>query len=356
MSSAKSSTNRIAQVSNGAMTAGWIGGVVTAAALGQYESGATRPSTQVLAELSRVLDVPAEFFTLSLVETHEGFFRSTRRTSVAYRRHARALAHIAHDLATRDAAAALLPPVSLPELPSQGLDAPREQIEDLAQRVRRKWGVPARPIPNVVGLLESHGIVVLRLPLDTADVDAFSLPFHDRPVVVLATDKNDRARSRFDGAHELGHLVMHGEHVWGLKQVESHAHAFAAAFLMPDRDIRDELPTYADWPALFDLKHRWQVSLAALPPAREEPRPDDRCQLPHRRQSSLRARLAAPGTESHRPPREPRPPTADRRSQPRQRRQQSYAAPHRRRDRRSQPAVTGQPGRWPVRAPSGGPP
>jgi hypothetical protein len=55
------------------------------------ESGATRPSPQVLAELSRVLEVPGEFFALSLVETHEGFFRSTRRTSVAHRRHARAL-------------------------------------------------------------------------------------------------------------------------------------------------------------------------------------------------------------------------------------------------------------------------
>ena len=33
---------------------------------------------------------------------------------------------------------------------------------------------------------------------------------------------------------------------------------------MPDRDIRDELPSYADWPTLFDLKRRWQVSLAAL--------------------------------------------------------------------------------------------
>src|SRR6266567_3644038 len=71
------------------------------------------------------------------------------------------------------------------------------------------------------------------------------LPALHYRLVVLATDKNDRGRSRFDGAHELSHLVMHGEHVWGLKQVESQAHAFAAAFLMPDRDIRDELPSYA---------------------------------------------------------------------------------------------------------------
>ncbi len=127
--------------------------------------------------------------------------------------------------------------------------------------------------------------------------------FHYR-LVVLATDKNDRARSRFDGADELGHLVMHGEHVWGLKQVESQAHAFAAAFFMPDRDIREELPSYADWPTVFDLRRPVAGLARRAPPASEEPRPDDRCELPHRRQSPFRARLAAPGADPH-PPENP---------------------------------------------------
>jgi Zn-dependent peptidase ImmA (M78 family) len=116
----------------------------------------------------------------------------------------------------------------------------------------------------VVGLLEGHGILVLRLPLDEADVDAFSLPFPDRPVVVLGANKKDRARSRFDAAHELGHLVMHGESVWGVKEVEIQAHKFAAEFLMPAADIRPELPAKADWATLFALKQRWHVSIAAL--------------------------------------------------------------------------------------------
>jgi hypothetical protein len=44
-----------------------------------------------------------------------------------------------------------------------------------------------------------------------AFVDAFyeaAVPFADHPVVVQGTDKDDRVRSRFDGAHELGHLVV----------------------------------------------------------------------------------------------------------------------------------------------------
>jgi Zn-dependent peptidase ImmA (M78 family) len=126
------------------------------------------------------------------------------------------------------------------------------------------WQLPIGPVSNVVATLERHGIVVMRLPLGSADVDAFSLPFRDRPIVVLGAEKNDRARSRFDAAHELGHLVMHGEQLWGLPDVERQAHRFAAAFLMPEQDIAGELPDRVDWPRLFELKRQWQVSLAAL--------------------------------------------------------------------------------------------
>jgi Zn-dependent peptidase ImmA (M78 family)/DNA-binding XRE family transcriptional regulator len=238
--------------------------VVTAAAVGQFESGATSPSKAVLDRLCVTLEVPLDFLALPLVETHEGFFRSLRRTSVSQRRRARAIAHIAHDLASSSTAASYFPPATIPRIPAANLDADRVELEELARAVRRTWGLPGGPVPNTVELLEDHGVVVIRLPLDTANVDAFSLPFPDHPVIVLGADKDDRARSRFDAAHELGHLVAHGEQVWGVKEVEQQAHAFAAAFLMPAEDIYDDLPTRADWPTLFDLKRTWQVSLAAL--------------------------------------------------------------------------------------------
>jgi Zn-dependent peptidase ImmA (M78 family) len=62
---------------------------------------------------------------------------------------------------------------------------------------------------------------VIRLPLGSSNVDAFCLPFADHPVVALGTDKDDRARSRFGGAHELGHLVDHGAQTWGVKEIET---------------------------------------------------------------------------------------------------------------------------------------
>lgn len=237
---------------------------VSPAALSQFESGSARPSADTVTRLSTILQVPAEFFAQPLTETHEGFFRSLRRSSVTDRRRARAVGCVAHDLALQARSAGRFAALSVPRLPAPGLDTNPAHIEPLAAALRGSWGLPRGPVLNIVELIESHGVAVIRLPLDSVDVDAFSLPFPNHPVVVLGTDKGDRARSRFDAAHELGHLVMHGDQIWGLPEIEKQAHAFAAAFLMPAEDIREELPNTVNWPTLFNLKQRWQVSLAAL--------------------------------------------------------------------------------------------
>ncbi|MEU8205818.1 ImmA/IrrE family metallo-endopeptidase [Streptosporangium sp. NPDC049046] len=237
---------------------------VTPAAISQFESGAARPKPETTGLLAELLNVPIEFFHTPMADSHEGFFRSLRRTSVTDRRHARAIGHVAHDLVLHAADARLFPAHNVPLIPASGLDADITEIEQIAARVRSSWNLPAGPVTDVVDLLEQHGVAVIRLPLGNTDVDAFSLPFADHPVVVLGTDKNDRARSRFDCAHELGHLVLHGEQIWGVKEVETQAHQFAAAFLMPAEDIYDQLPSRVDWQVLFELKRHWQVSLAAL--------------------------------------------------------------------------------------------
>ncbi|WP_433077729.1 XRE family transcriptional regulator [Dactylosporangium sp. CA-052675] len=237
---------------------------ISPAAISQFESGAARPSAGTIASFSTTLNVPIGFFAEPITETHEGFFRSLRRTAVADRRRARAIAHVARDLAAHAAAAGRFPASDVPRVPVSGLGADRDEIERIAGQVRKAWSMPTGPVGNVVDLLEQHGVVVIRLPLGSADVDAFSLPFVDHPVVVLGADKNDRARSRFDGAHELAHLVLHGEQIWGVKEVENQAHQFAAALLLPADEIEGELPTTVDWPKLFELKRHWQVSLAAL--------------------------------------------------------------------------------------------
>lgn len=240
---------------------------VTATAVAQYEKGA-RPAQSIQAQICLALGMPREFFgsgaPLALLPASGAHFRSLRSTSAKAREQVLAYGELCLQLVDLLAEYVDLPSVDLPdlELPDE---LTSEVIEDAATRVRERWGIAAGPVPSVVQQLEMHGVLVMRLP-DSADprVDALSTWEGDRPLIFLNPRKDDKARSRFDGAHELGHLVLHPDTEPGSKLVEQQANAFASEFLMPRREIVDQLPRRVDWPALHDLKRYWGVSLRAL--------------------------------------------------------------------------------------------
>ncbi|AXV05789.1 Transcriptional regulator [Euzebya pacifica] len=115
----------------------------------------------------------------------------------------------------------------------------------------------------MVRLMERHGILVVRAALSTRRANAFSYDFGDRPVAVLGTEKANTLLSRFDAAHELGHLVMHHEAEPGDGKLESQAHAFAAGLLMPRRLVEPLLPATFTVSELIAFAHTWGVSIAA---------------------------------------------------------------------------------------------
>ena len=244
-------------------------GSVTAASLSQFENGHTRPSVATLRRLAVALRVPLGFFATPAHAPYDeeaaGFFRSLRSTLPRDRQRALAYVHLARELALELERRVVLPDLLLPR-PAQPITehATREEIERLARDTRREWNIPTGPIKDVVRTLERHGVVTTRFRIELEKVDAFSVPFPDRPIVALGADKGLRDRSRFDAAHELGHLVMHQPNQAGSKIIETQAHQFAAAFLMPETDIRNELPPTVDWVGLLRLKTKWHVSIAAL--------------------------------------------------------------------------------------------
>lgn len=238
---------------------------VTPAAIGQYENGTTRPSVAMVAKLAIALRVPYEFFirdrAAQRVTEDEAHFRSLR--SVSKRQRLRELARLG---VLAEFVRILETKVWLPEVRLPGIEAPlvSEDIERAADQLRTDWSLGAGPISHAVRLLEGAGAIVVRLSPETAGVDAFSCWVETRPYVVLSQTKGDPYRSRFDAAHELGHLLMHRSEQPATKRVESQANRFASAFLMPRTAIVREFPRRLDWPAWFDLKRRWNVSVAAL--------------------------------------------------------------------------------------------
>ncbi len=244
------------------------GASLTGAAVSQFELGDAVPSVATLQALSLALDVDP-MFLVDRPEDREvelpAFFRSLRAAPARERKHARIIVQLIHRLAAVLDEHIGLPDRQLPECPCDPFDQEDRRLdaEDAAAEVRSAWGLGPGPVPNVVSALETHGVICARLGIVENRIDAFSVNFAAHPVVVLSTEKDKWDRSRFDAAHELGHLVMH-DGAAGVPEAEKQAHEFAAAFLMPAQDIADQLPARADWPRYLALKGQWGVSLGAL--------------------------------------------------------------------------------------------
>jgi Zn-dependent peptidase ImmA (M78 family) len=176
------------------------------------------------------------------------------------------LAVLLNDLVTVIEHHVRLPTVRLTRHPvSTGVQ--REDIEAAADALRREWQLGDEPVEHMVREVERHGIPVARLSIGHRLVDAFSVAFEHRPIVLLAGDKSSYVRSRFDAAHELGHIALHSERREPDRSIEPQAHAFASSLLMPRAVAIEELPRRMDaaaWGRLAELKRQWGMSMAAL--------------------------------------------------------------------------------------------
>lgn len=244
-----------------------LGARLSSAALSQFEKGDARPSAASLLDLAEVTRFPPAFFArdpaVGDVAEVDGFFRSLRSTGVRQRRSHRAKAELVRLVAVGLERFVKFPARDVPRLPVPP-DAPREDVEAVARRVREMWALPDGAVENVIRTVERRGVVVARMLLESDTVDAFSVPFPDRPVIVLGKDKGRPDRSRWDCGHELGHLVMHDPDPQRSRHLEDQANWFAAELLLPAAEVRDQVPSAADWKTLADLKVSWGVSMNAL--------------------------------------------------------------------------------------------
>lgn len=240
---------------------------ISHAAVSQYETGRTRPTAATLSRIAMATGVSPGFFSfdrrpVSMSGLDDTHFRSLRSTTKIVRSNAWAWSEISLDVVDVLERHVRFPVVDLPEFYLSD-SSTEEDIVDAAARLRTSWKLPTGPVGHLVTHMEAHGVVVARLAAADHGVDAFSHFQGRRPVVVLGLERSDGARSRFDAAHELGHLVCHPEADPGGGQ-ELQAHAFAAELLMPRDYMRRVLPSRFDLGTYARLKHEWGVSIAAL--------------------------------------------------------------------------------------------
>jgi Zn-dependent peptidase ImmA (M78 family)/transcriptional regulator with XRE-family HTH domain len=242
---------------------------VSAAAIGQFEAGITPPRADTVEKLARYLKVPVGFFAAgrprARLESENVFFRSLRSTTSRQRKKAVSFTEQVWELANALERHVRFPPIDIPGF-AGGEIAPGTFSADpvvAARQLREAWNMGSGPVPQVVRLAESKGIVAVLVPMvedEVARIDAFSTAAFNRPVMVLSPDRADDVyRHRFSAAHELGHIVLHGGRVAGTADIEREADKFAAEFLTPRAAIEPQLKTRLDVANVLKVSREWGV-------------------------------------------------------------------------------------------------
>ncbi len=257
---------------------------ITPMTVSGWEDGKWQPAREVVQELAMALDFPVSWFAqedVCLVDNFALSFRAQSRMTAGLRKQSARTWDMAALLGAKLRDEFNLPPVNLPDYSDELNSSSETQFspESAAIRLRHEWQLGFDPIENLVGLLESKGVLVFWTDIDNRSVDAYCHWDNDNPIIVLNLNQRAGERSRFNAAHELGHLILHRESVYrqhfsdeeepgddgeSRQKREQEANAFASAFLLPEDSFGQESPLQPILEAFFPLKERWMVSIAAM--------------------------------------------------------------------------------------------
>ncbi len=235
------------------------------ALISYYENGKqTNPPADLVEAWGEALGFEPDFFfepIQDLFRDEECSFRHRRTAPEYLKRRARAFGTLVGEVVGYLKAKLELPAFDVPTVK----ETSAKSIEDVARHCRSHWGLGLdTPITHMGRVVENAGIPIVKTLASTEKVDAFSRRGHT-PVVILNTFKESPSRWIFDMAHELGHFVCHTMTLTGSVETEREADAFASAFLLPARAFSREFKSAPfSWEHMFQLKARWQVSLAAI--------------------------------------------------------------------------------------------
>ncbi|MCS4486251.1 spr1629 family repressor/antitoxin [Staphylococcus americanisciuri] len=256
---------------------------ITEQAIWQYENDSMLPRIDVLNKLGQLFNVDTKYFF-----TQEYLIHKVSEEKIAYR---------AEDRESRKKTKLeitfvnfldyyinffeqnlLIPQMPIMDIREKTLKMLQETNEDrnecikkIAEFVRTELGLENNK--DLMYTLEKSGIYIVEKKLGT-QIDAYSTVTQDgRLYIVLGTVKKSAVRRNFDLAHELGHLLLHDDvdmdilSSADLKTIETEAHLFASAFLLPEMQfVKDfqSLTRKSNPDYYIELKRKYLVSIAAM--------------------------------------------------------------------------------------------
>ncbi len=245
---------------------------VSPASIGNWESNKLKPELDKLQALCSCLNQSMDWFT-SEDQNFEGenyFYRTLHSSSKNARLATKIRLEWLASLTFKLSKWVDWPELKTPENKHHFLMLTDEEIEGFAKKARIAAGIGKGPVTDVVLAMENSGVIVSRDEIGHLNVDGttYYCDINKRPFVFLASDKSNGCRSRFDAAHEFGHVVLHRhvteqEHKDYHKEIERQANLFASSFLLPEVEFVKGIKNITV-ESLLAIKPKWKVSIAAM--------------------------------------------------------------------------------------------
>lgn len=256
--------------------------------LSLYENNKNKPDYPKIELIASALNFPPEFFLqkdICKTTTEVTYFRSLssatkmNRTSQSLKlEYVAKIYEVLSDYID-------FPVLNLPNVDFRGSDDEFDdkrmefmfqEIEIIARKVRKLWGLGDNPIGNFQFVLEQNGIIVTGFDTKENKIDAFSqhTAINNYDVFFISVDQGSKpeGRIRFDLAHELGHILLHP---WSesldliskdeFKIREKQANMFASAFLLPESSFGKDVQAYPTDLKYYEwLKEKWKSSIQSM--------------------------------------------------------------------------------------------
>ena len=260
---------------------------ITKQSISSYENGKSIPDFKRIREIAKVLGFPNEYFfqeDSDDVKAKTTYFRSQSTATKKKKNSQKVKLEFIADIYEVLQKYIEFPIFNDMDIDFRGADTIEDcnsketinEIEIIAQKVRKAWNLGNGPINNLQYILEQHGILVTYLETDDEAIDAFSQRTqigHDVIYfVAISKGKVYECRIRFDMAHELGHIILHpwSEDLEAISKDEfrareKQANMFASSFLLPKHSFSQDISAYPTSLEYYvSLKKKWGVSIQAM--------------------------------------------------------------------------------------------
>src|SRR5690554_5662717 len=207
--------------------------------ISKYENSISIPSSKVLIELAKALQLNVDyFFTPPTVELGTINFR--KKSKLTTKRLEAIKEEVKLKLSNYLEIENILNIDNEFDISIQKRKLNAElDIESIVKEIREEWQIGFDPVHNITQLLEDQEIKIIEIAEADNLFDGMATIIDEKYAVIVINENFPIERKRFTLLHELGHLILDIPDC-DLKEEENYCNLFAAEFLFPLSNVFKE--------------------------------------------------------------------------------------------------------------------